>query len=102
MCVWRRVSSRGVFPSRYQGTTEILLRSSLSLLVLALAFAALRGADGYNAQISSKALFRANTDVAGHPIVYPKTEKPELSGFLVEIPPGAETGWHLHPNPCMA
>jgi len=81
---------------------KILLRSSLFLLVLALAFVVLRGADGYNVQISSKVLFRANTDVAGHPLIYPKTEKPELSGLLVEIPPGAETGWHLHPNPCMA
>ena len=88
--------------SQYLETMKPLLRSSLSLLVLVLACVALRGADSYDAQISSKVMFRANTDVAGHPIVYPKTEKPELSGFLVEIPPGAETGWHLHPNPCMA
>jgi quercetin dioxygenase-like cupin family protein len=88
--------------SQYLGTMKTLLRSSFPLLVLLLACTALRGADSYDAQILSKVLFRANTDVAGHPIVYPKTEKPELSGFLVEIPPGAETGWHLHPNPCMA
>jgi quercetin dioxygenase-like cupin family protein len=32
------------------------------------------------------------------PIVYPDG-KAEITGLLVEIAPGAETGWHLHPIP---
>jgi quercetin dioxygenase-like cupin family protein len=32
------------------------------------------------------------------PIVYPDG-KAEITGLLVEIAPGAETGWHLHPVP---
>jgi quercetin dioxygenase-like cupin family protein len=34
----------------------------------------------------------------GTPIVYP-TGKAEVTGMLVEIAPGGETGWHLHPVP---
>jgi quercetin dioxygenase-like cupin family protein len=34
----------------------------------------------------------------GKPIVYPDG-KAEITGLLVEIAPGAETGWHLHPVP---
>jgi len=80
---------------------KALARFSLFLSVLVLGIVATRAADS-DAQLSSRVLFRTSTDVAGHPIVYPQTQNPELSGLLIEIPAGAETGWHLHPNPCMA
>lgn len=32
----------------------------------------------------------------GNPIVYPEGQA-EITGLLVEIAPGAETGWHEHP-----
>ena len=35
------------------------------------------------------------------PIAYPQG-KAEITGLLVEIAPGAETGWHLHPVPSFA
>ncbi len=34
-------------------------------------------------------------------LAYP-TGKPEVTSLLLEIQPGAETGWHLHPIPCVA
>ncbi|MDX1250813.1 MAG: cupin domain-containing protein [Gammaproteobacteria bacterium] len=34
----------------------------------------------------------------GQPIVYPEG-KPEITGVVVEIAPGGETGWHSHPVP---
>lgn len=34
----------------------------------------------------------------GKPIVYPKG-KAEITGILIEVAPGGETGWHLHPVP---
>lgn len=34
----------------------------------------------------------------GKPIVYPKGTA-KITGFLIEIAPGAETGWHTHPVP---
>ncbi len=38
----------------------------------------------------------------GRKMEYPKTEKPEVTALLVEIPPGGETGWHFHPVPVYA
>lgn len=37
----------------------------------------------------------------GTPIEYP-AGKPEVTGMLVEIAPGGETGWHSHPVPSFA
>jgi quercetin dioxygenase-like cupin family protein len=55
---------------------------------------------GYAQAIKATPLLRTTTTSAGQPIVYPKTENPEVTALLVEIPPGAETGWHRHPFPC--
>lgn len=35
------------------------------------------------------------------PLTYPGGV-PEVTGLTIEIAPGAETGWHLHPVPCVA
>ncbi len=37
----------------------------------------------------------------GKPIVYP-TGQAEITGLLIEIAPGKETGWHEHPVPSFA
>jgi len=37
----------------------------------------------------------------GAPIVYPQGQ-PEISGLIIELAPGAETGWHSHPVPSFA
>src|SRR4051812_10549052 len=37
----------------------------------------------------------------GAPIVYPRGQ-PEVSGLIIELAPGAETGWHSHPVPSFA
>jgi quercetin dioxygenase-like cupin family protein len=41
-------------------------------------------------------VLKAQTSWDGNPIVYPQG-KPEITGMIVEIAPGGETGWHLHP-----
>ena len=56
----------------------------------------------YNLAIKATPLLSTTTTASGQPIEYPKTDKPEVSVLLVEIPPGAETGWHKHPSPCYA
>jgi len=33
---------------------------------------------------------------------YLRTDKPEVTAMTVDIPPGAETGWHLHTVPVYA
>lgn len=43
-------------------------------------------------------LLKTTTSWDGKPIVYPKGEA-EVTVVKVEIAPGSETGWHLHPMP---
>lgn len=47
----------------------------------------------------SSPVFKASTTVIGQPIQFPKTEKPEMATYLVEIAPGGESGWHKHAAP---
>ncbi|MFA7233029.1 MAG: cupin domain-containing protein [Terrimicrobiaceae bacterium] len=58
--------------------------------------------EGYARQIEVTPLLRTATTSSGQPIAYPATESPQVTAVLVEIPPGAETGWHEHPYPCYA
>ncbi|MDD5201411.1 MAG: cupin domain-containing protein [Terrimicrobiaceae bacterium] len=59
-------------------------------------------AEGYKPVVQVTPLLRTSTTAAGQPIAYPRTDAPEVTAVLVEIPPGAETGWHKHPFPCYA
>lgn len=58
-------------------------------------------ASEYSSAVSTTLLLRTTTDVAGTPLVYPAGTA-EATGVLVELPPGAETGWHRHTAPCFA
>ena len=55
---------------------------------------------GYRKGIQIEPLLRTTKDAAGQPLAYPVTENPQITAVRVEIPPGAETGWHRHPYPC--
>ncbi len=44
---------------------------------------------------------KTTTSWSGVPITYP-TGKPEVTGLIVEIAPGGETGWHEHPTASFA
>lgn len=57
---------------------------------------------GYTKSIQVSPLLRTTETIAGQPIAYSRVENPEVTSLLVEIPPGAETGWHRHPFPCYA
>jgi len=46
-------------------------------------------------------LLKTTTSWDGKQIVYP-VGQPEITGLIVEIAPGKETGWHLHPVPSFA
>lgn len=59
-------------------------------------------AQGYRREIQIAPLLRTTTDAAGQPLAYPVTDQPQVTAIMVEIPPGAETGWHKHPFPCFA
>ena len=51
-----------------------------------------------SASIKATTILKTETSWDGKPIEYP-TGKAEITGMLVEIAPGGETGWHLHPVP---
>lgn len=54
---------------------------------------------GYASGIQITPLLRATTTANGQPIEYPKTDKPVVNVVIVEIPPGGQTGWHIHRKP---
>jgi quercetin dioxygenase-like cupin family protein len=56
----------------------------------------------YNRAVRSSTVLRATATVSGAPLVYPRSGPAEVSGIVVELPPGAETGWHKHTVPCFA
>lgn len=56
----------------------------------------------YNKAVVATTMLRATSDVAGTPLVYPSGGAAEVSGLVVELPRGAETGWHKHTVPCFA
>jgi quercetin dioxygenase-like cupin family protein len=45
---------------------------------------------------------KATTAANGQKLAYAKTENPEVTAALVELPPGGDTGWHSHPIPVYA
>ena len=55
--------------------------------------------DEYAGQITVRQIAKTTVTANGQPIEYLRTDKPEVTAVIVEIPPGGETGWHLHPVP---
>ena len=75
---------------------------AVGFVALAARVGAQEASGGYSREIKIQPLMRTTTDAAGQPIAYPQTDQPQLTGVMVEIPPGAQTGWHKHPYPCVA
>jgi len=51
----------------------------------------------YAPAIKVTRVLQTSTDSLGRPLTYASTKKPEVTMLFVEIPPGAQTGWHMHP-----
>lgn len=47
-------------------------------------------------------LLQSGTTNTGDALVYPKTDKPEVTTMIIEIAPGASTPLHRHPVPSVA
>ena len=45
------------------------------------------------------AVMQGSTTIGGEKIEYPKTGTAEIASVMVEIPPGTESGRHMHPAP---
>ena len=57
---------------------------------------------GYNNGVLANEVLKTKTTWNGLPLQYLKTNKPEVTVAVVEIAPGAETGWHIHKAPVYA
>ena len=65
-------------------------------------FCVLHGEEPYKKEIHVERVLKTQVDSAGHKIEYPKNAAAEITGVVVEIPVGGETGWHVHTIPCVA
>ena len=72
------------------------------LATIAIPLAARDQAPEYNRAVHVTTVLRTTTTVSGAPLTYPTGGQAEVSGMVVELPPGAETGWHKHTVPCFA
>lgn len=70
-------------------------------LILALVVSSSAYALETSTPVKVSPLLKTRTSWDGKPIAYAKGTA-EVSGFLFEIAPGAETGWHLHPTASFA
>lgn len=51
--------------------------------------------------VTARTILKETTSWDGRPIQYP-VGPAQVTGMVIEIAPGAETGWHLHPVPSFA
>lgn len=65
-------------------------------IILALAFQSAAFALEQSSAVKASTVLKAENSWDGKPIVYPEG-KPEVTGMVIEIAPGGETGWHSHP-----
>jgi len=79
----------------YRGILTVILCFSLSMPVLNAA-----GADYTGAKVTQ--LKKSTRAANGQQLEYSRTDKPEVTALIVEIPPGGNTGWHYHPVPVYA
>jgi len=54
-----------------------------------------------SAAVKVTPLLKTSTSWDGKPIVYPQGQA-EITALIIEVAPGAETGWHEHPVPSFA
>lgn len=81
---------------------RFLHAAALAVLLTLPVFAGSEQEAAYTRAVRTTPLLCTNTDVAGTPLAYPTGGEAEVTGVLVELPPGAETGWHKHTVPCFA
>lgn len=57
----------------------------------------LAGAAEYEAGVQAKVILQTETMSNGEPVRYTDTDHPKVTVMIVDIAPGARTGWHSHP-----
>lgn len=57
----------------------------------------LAGAAEYDTGVKGEVILETETMSNGEPIDYLDTDHPKVTVMMIEIAPGAQTGWHRHP-----
>ncbi len=70
-------------------------------MLMAGGFGAMARADDYQG-VKATRILTSTTASNGQKLSYLRTDNPEVTAMMVEIPPGAETGWHIHAVPVYA
>ncbi|HLD66320.1 MAG TPA: cupin domain-containing protein [Pseudomonas sp.] len=78
--------------------TPMNIQKSAFFLTLALAFQSEAFALEKSAAVKVEPVLKTTTSWDGKPIEYPAGQA-EITGLVIEIAPGGETGWHSHPVP---
>ena len=78
-----------------------LRTACLCLIGLFLVVSPASAAD-YDTGVAVKVLKKTRVTGNGRKISYPRTDKAEVTALVVDLAPGAETGWHQHPVPVYA
>lgn len=96
--------SAGRLPSRLARYTNAGMRTHglAWLLFLTSSLCCTADPKEYSKGVVVTPVLVTGTTTNGAAIAYPKTDSPEVKVLMVEIPPGAETGWHRHPLPAVA
>ena len=76
----------------------LLSRTILAAGILAVSFGPTWADDATSLKPSVTPVLQATQTIIGQPIVYPQGTA-EVTAAIVTIPPGGETGWHIHAVP---
>jgi len=89
---------RVVLPERPRYSALTMPKLKPLILFAALACSVNAFALDSSANVKITPLLKTTKNWGGKPIVYPKGQA-EITGMIVEIAPGGESGWHKHPVP---
>ena len=78
------------------------IHSARLCLIGALLIGSSTFAADYSSGVTATVLKKTSSTSNGQKIVYPQTDKAEVTAMTVVLAPGAETGWHKHPVPVYA
>jgi len=79
----------------------MIARITTVIMMLVLLAAAGQAAE-YSSGIVATVLKKTTLTSNGQKIVYPRTDRAEVTAMAIDIDPGTETGWHSHPIPVYA
>lgn len=81
--------------------SRLKLIVSLLFLIVFFGFSGAYASD-YEGGVKVSLIKQSTTAANGQKLAYAKTDTPEVTAMLVEIPAGGDTGWHTHPFPVYA